>query len=193
MKPLSSSKLNNAPYYIGLIIRFNSMTSTLKSLNADGIFAPYSSTPGNRLFDIEGQPAKHQDNSQTFQLISNWHISLNQNGGLAEPLSATLGYRLIALVLLTAACLLVVHWYISRRLNTQVSNLIEGIERVASGDLMSPVPLQPGSEIERLTDAIEKMRFQLSNVIQSNIEMDRRASLGNLSAGLAHDIRNPLK
>ncbi|WP_425640637.1 ATP-binding protein [Marinomonas gallaica] len=193
MKPITRLSENNTVSYLGLILRFNSLAAIPKSLGTDGIFTPYIGVPGDRVFDIVGQPiqdGEHYD--QSFNLYPNWSIKLKQNEVLTAAPSATLRYWLIGLVLLTAACLMIIHWFISKRLNRQVDTLIEGIERVASGDLKSPVPPQPGTEVERLTSAIEKMRSQLNQVIQSNVEMERRASLGNLAAGLAHDIRNPL-
>ena len=193
MKPITRLSENNTVSYLGLILRFNSLAAIPKSLGTDGLFTPYMGVPGDRVFDIVGQPiqdGEHYD--QSFNLYPNWSIKLKQNEVLTAPPSATLRYWLIGLVLLTAACLMIIHWFISKRLNRQVDTLIEGIERVASGDLKSPVPPQPGTEVERLTFAIEKMRAQLNQVIQSNVEMERRASLGNLAAGLAHDIRNPL-
>lgn len=193
IKPITSLSDNQKAPYLGLILRFNSLTAIPKSLGTDGIFTPYLGVPGGRVFDIVGQPIQETNQyDQSFDLYPGWSIKLKQNEVLAAPPSATLRYWLIGLVMLTAACLLVVHWFISKRLNRQVDTLIAGIERVASGDLKSPVPPQPGTEVERLTIAIEKMRSQLNQVIQSNVEMERRASLGNLAAGLAHDIRNPL-
>ena len=193
VKPIIGLSGNNKAPYLGLILRFNSLAAIPKSLGTDGIFTPYLGVPGNRIFDIVGQPVQSIDQyDQTFDLFPGWSIKLRQNEVLAAPPSATLRYWLIGLVILTAACLLLVHWFISKRLNRQLDTLIVGIERVASGDLKSPVPTQPGTELDRLTIAIEKMRSQLNQVIQSNVEMERRASLGNLAAGLAHDIRNPL-
>jgi len=81
---------------------------------------------------------------------------------------------------------------ISRRLNRQVESLIDSVEKVALGNLETPVANVQGVEMLRLRQAIERMRRQLKTFIRSTLAIERQATLGQLAAGLAHDIRNPL-
>lgn len=182
----------SAPH-IGLVLRFNALAAIPRKLQIGGVFKPLIRVPDGRLYDVVGQPVAASHNPlEQYPIAPGWHLQLVQNQKLVEPPSAQMRYWLIILVVGTAAALLVIHLAISRRLKQQVDALVQSVEQVAAGDLESPIRQSSSDDMSRLTQAIERMRHQLKQVIRSTLEIDRQASLGQVAAGLAHDIRNPL-
>ncbi len=180
------------PFYIGLVLRFNALTAILDGVQQGGIYKPLLQVPDGRRFDMVGQPV-NQPNAQFHQsLIDDWSLHLVQNHELVTSPSESMRYWLILLVLGTAAGLLLLHLYLSNRLSQQVDTLVTRVEQVAAGDLDTPVLPSSSLEMARLTQAIDRMRHQLKHMIHSSLEIERLASLGQVAAGLAHDIRNPL-
>lgn len=178
---------------IALILRFNTLTAIPRTLQVGGVFKPLISVPDGRTYDIVGQPVDSaQKIISRYQMAPGWTLQLVQNRELVEPPSAQMRYWLILLVIGTAAALLIIHLAISRRLKRQVDTLVHSVEQVAAGDLESPIAQVSSDEMSRLTQSIERMRHQLKQVIRSTLEIERQASLGQVAAGLAHDIRNPL-
>lgn len=190
---MTPADTTSSPPGIGLILRFNELAAIPRSLQVGGIFKPLISLADGRTYDVVGQPVQPpQEILSTHSVLPGWQLQLIQNRELVQPPSAQLRYWLIVLVLGTAAALLVIHLGISRRLKHQVDSLVQGVEQLAAGDLESPIRQSASHEMRRLTQAIERMRHQLKQVIRSTLEIDRQASLGQVAAGLAHDIRNPL-
>lgn len=192
--PVHSSTTHGtaAPAYIGLILRFNALTATLEGVQQGGIYKPLLQVPDGRRFDIVGQPADNTDANFQHPLLGGWSLHLVQNHALVAHPSENMRHWLILMVLGTATGLLLLNIYLSDRLDKQVDTLVTSVEQVASGDLDTPVPPVTTVEMERLTLAIERMRQQLKQMIHANLEIERLASLGQVAAGLAHDIRNPL-
>jgi len=180
---------------IGLVLRFATLTGFMHSLTVSGLRKPTLETPDKIFYDAVGLVQKNQ-NDQDLQLLSEvipgWKLFLSKTAiRTASPITQV-RYFLLLTALLTALVILYLHYDISYRLNYQIDRLVRRVERVARGDIDTPLKVSGRWEINRLSIAIESMRSQLKKFIRSNLEMERRASLGQMAAGVAHEVRNPL-
>ena len=108
-------------------------------------------------------------------------------------------------------------FFISRFVGRPIRQLIRGTEAVARMELDEPVQVDTNTELGELADSFEAMRERLRDEIAKNerftqeledkveersvqlqaahqqlIQSDRLASLGKLSASVAHEVNNPI-
>lgn len=92
------------------------------------------------------------------------------------------GFLGTASILLTLA--------VGRRVTRRIQNVKERAQHIAKGDF-SPMPLPlPKDEIHDLTQAINEMAQQLADYQQAMQRTERLRLLGQVSGGLAHQLRN---
>jgi len=94
---------------------------------------------------------------------------------------------------------LLVIFGIADRMTKPIQELTKGVKRIEEGDLQYRVSLKRSDELGSLASAFDQMAERLLHrerelkQSQSIIRRaDRLSSLGMLTAGLAHEIRNPL-
>ncbi|GAB4373568.1 MAG: ATP-binding protein [Deltaproteobacteria bacterium] len=100
-------------------------------------------------------------------------------------------------ILLTSAMVSIL---LKRFVSSPVSRLVATMESVEAGKLDGRVHIQSGDELGRLGNSFNEMIRKLAEA-QAEIERfhhrqlaraDRLASLGEMAAGIAHEIKNPL-
>ncbi len=99
---------------------------------------------------------------------------------------------LIALGVVMATAL---SYTIARRLSRRISLFAEAAHSVADGKLDQEIRVRGGDEIGDLASAFNLMLGRLRQMRELEEELrrkDRLAALGELSAGIAHEVRNPL-
>ncbi|MEW6709070.1 MAG: HAMP domain-containing sensor histidine kinase [Candidatus Riflebacteria bacterium] len=111
---------------------------------------------------------------------------------------------MIRLTVLQVIGLLILGYFLGRRLFLPLQALGRGIEKVAQGDwkeipLDQPPMVNSGVEIESVARSFNRMVKELSLAQNRLIEVqkelakkDKLAALGRFSAGIAHEINNPL-
>lgn len=73
-----------------------------------------------------------------------------------------------------------------------VRSLVSATNRIAQGDLNHTIPVQTRDELGDLIRSFNHMVRNLSRIQQELVRSEKLISLGRLSAGVAHEIRNPL-
>ena len=130
--------------------------------------------------------------------------------------SAEINLVLIGLTTLISLAFLI-KFLMDRFLNQPVKELIDGTHRVAQGDLDFQIPIhsedelgifgrsfnQMTQDLKRAKDALTEWGNQLEHLVDERtrdlreaqerlVRSEKLASLGKLSAGVAHEINNPL-
>jgi signal transduction histidine kinase len=111
---------------------------------------------------------------------------------------------MLRLAILQVIGLLILGYFLGRKLLAPLRVLGSGIEKVAQGDwkqipLDQPPMVDCGDEIEAVAKSFNKMVDELTMAQNRLIEVqkelakkDKLAALGRFSAGIAHEINNPL-
>lgn len=182
--------------WIGLVVRLTSLTEQIQDLTLSGLQRPVIITPQGLPITSVGTLATNRSSSRkdihSADFINGWNIQLRWLGDpLLGPLESA-RFGLLLLVLSAAIGIVLLSRHLSLRIERQLAPLIEGADRVASGDFDTPLKMDGTAEIRYLSFALERMRLRLRRLVRSLVDVERRAILGQFSAGVAHEIRNPL-
>ena len=80
----------------------------------------------------------------------------------------------------------------SRRATRPLEDIITGTQEFAAGNTDHRIPLPKGEETRRVAEAFNTMAKELTARQNELAQAAKLASLGLLSAGFAHEVRNPL-
>jgi signal transduction histidine kinase len=100
--------------------------------------------------------------------------------------------RVIQVVILALILTIAGVSILSYNLLRPVRRLVEATDRLARGELDSEIPVRSGDELGELTQSFNRMVRNLERTRDELVRSEKLISLGRLSAGVAHEIRNPL-
>jgi two-component system NtrC family sensor kinase len=128
----------------------------------------------------------------TQALVGRFEASIRTARAEAEAIEERV--RLVHLALAVAAPLvaIAVSVAIGRSIAVPVARLEEGAARIAAGDLDARLEVRGAPELESLAARFNAMTAAVKEHQDRLVESEKLAGIGRLSAGVAHEINNPL-
>jgi signal transduction histidine kinase len=99
---------------------------------------------------------------------------------------------LIVILLLSVAAGLAAAWVMARSLLRPINELREAMAVVGAGNLDHPIKAHSHDEIGDLARTFARMTEQLRQSRAQLVQSEKLASIGEMSAAVAHGLRNPL-
>jgi len=99
------------------------------------------------------------------------------------------------MITVTSILAIILGYFIARTISSPVRELVKGVNEISNGNLDYRIRIRSGDEMKGLGRAYNDMASHLKEMREIEHQMhrqDKLASLGKLSAGIAHEIRNPL-
>jgi signal transduction histidine kinase len=143
------------------------------------------------------QPALTQMNREVYRRAR--ESSVRGAYARLEEILAGEGRTLLVIIALAIAAGLLVSWAISRSLTRPIRELTSAMAVVGSGRLDYPVAVSSRDEIgelaaafARMTDSLRQNIAKLERTQAQLVQSEKLASIGEMSAAVAHGLRNPL-
>jgi signal transduction histidine kinase len=113
----------------------------------------------------------------------NQHVRATQHGAILVTIIA----HIIAL-----AAAVIVGLYLYRTIARPVAALSEGAARVGAGDLDTSIAIDREDELGQLSRRFNEMTTSLKAHQQKLLQSERLVGLASMSAGIAHELNNPI-
>ncbi|MBI5267824.1 MAG: ATP-binding protein [candidate division Zixibacteria bacterium] len=173
---------------------------TLAVSTVDGLiemrFADDSISPDPLLSRLKPLQLFEHDGAYTVLLVgghtAGFYLTaeLSPSGRLPHFLNLYIAAIIIGLFAVVFAMAL--GWHLSRRAEQELDNLLAATDRVAGGDLESPVMAYDVGEFSRLADGLSDMIAKLKQSQQRLATSERLAAWQIMGRKIAHEIKNPL-
>jgi two-component system C4-dicarboxylate transport sensor histidine kinase DctB len=100
---------------------------------------------------------------------------------------------LLAVAAASLAVAVLVAWlYVGRNLVRRINALGWSMRKIAAGDLGAEVATGGNDEISNMAEALETFRDTAAEVHAELVQASKMAALGQLSAGISHELNQPL-
>lgn len=158
--------------------------SSLQGHRVLGVINPIMNEPGCFNAECHAHPP-----NQAVLGVLDVKMSLSQvDERVAESRTRMISYAvlLIVIVIILSAGFIIV------MVHTPVKKLIAGTLEISSGNLNHEIDIRSSDEIGHLAQSFNLMTQNLSKAQDHLCQMEKMASVGKLSATVAHEINNPL-
>lgn len=121
-----------------------------------------------------------------------WEIKLKiPEKALLKDILVLRNTSLLFSIFITTIAFIAAVFFVQRILSP-VRQIISGTKRFSEGDLDYRINMDYGKEMRMLADAFDNMAESLQKRQSELVQANKLASLGLMSAGIAHEIKNPL-
>lgn len=100
--------------------------------------------------------------------------------------------RLLLVVVISMVLVLLVSYFVARRITRPVESLAAGARELGCGNYEYRIDLSPDGEIGQLAAAFDQMRRSIQRGQADLRRSERLATVGQMAGGIIHDLRGPL-